>query len=121
MALEPDRASGTVTQRRGVISTGTLAQLGERVPYKHQVASSILARPTILKALSQVGKARDSESRMRWFEASRARHFNDLRAVLVSLYKVRGVCSLVGRTVVATIAGVRSPPDTLSCRLVAKR
>jgi hypothetical protein len=86
MALELDRASSEVTQRRGVISIGTLAQLGERVPYKHQVAGSTPARLTILKALSQVGKARDSESRMRWFEASRARHFNDLRAVLVSLY-----------------------------------
>ena len=81
MALEPDRASGKVTQRRGVISTGTLAQLGERVPYKHQVASSILARPTILKALSQVGKARDSESRMRRFDPGRARHILSCRCL----------------------------------------
>lgn len=62
MALEPDRASGKVTQRRGVISTGTLAQLVERMPYTHQVVGSIPTRPTILKALSQVGKAQDSDS-----------------------------------------------------------
>lgn len=62
MALEPDRASGAVTQRRGVTSTGTLAQLVERVPYKHQAAGSIPARPTILKALSQVGKAAVSDT-----------------------------------------------------------
>ena len=92
------------------------------MPYKHQVAGSTPARLTILKALSQVGKAQDSESCMRWFEPSRARHFNDLRAFLVSLYKVCGVCILTKEySGLATMVGVQIPPDTLNCGLVAKR
>lgn len=71
------------------------------MPYKHQVAGSTPARLTILKALSQVGKAAVSDTAIAGSSPAGPAIFNDLQAILVSFYKVYGVCSLAGRTVVA--------------------
>ena len=78
-------------------NTGTLAQLVERMPYKHQVASSTLARPTILKALSQVGKAQDSESCTDGSNPS-GPAIPSVFTVMIIDKKVAGDCNSAGRS-----------------------